>query len=113
MELEDPSLLFSFLKETNYQVDLPTHLAKLLRLDLASTVSYLLAEDLLTRCIPILHSEELLCHRLLAHIFFESPAPNALKAHHTLQVKLVAKHDPERLMTFLKTSTHYNLEKAL
>ncbi|KAL2623253.1 hypothetical protein R1flu_003458 [Riccia fluitans] len=116
VELQRPDV-FAFVEEHNLQADIHDKVVNLMKLDPKRTVSLLIQQSdtisasevvgQLTKGGP---DQRHFLHAYL-HALFEKD-PYAGREFHDMQVELYADFEPRLLLPFLRSSQHFNLDKA-
>ncbi|CAM6096608.1 unnamed protein product [Calypogeia fissa] len=109
--------VFQFIEDHDLHDAVHDKVVPLVRLDAKRTVSLLIqqsnritAAEVVSQLRKSGNDQRFLLHSYL-HALFEKD-PNAGKEFHNLQVELYAEFEPRLLLPFLRSSQHFNLDKA-
>ncbi|BBN13096.1 vacuolar protein sorting-associated protein 41 [Marchantia polymorpha subsp. ruderalis] len=116
VELQRPDV-FEYIEEHNLQADIHDKVVNLMKLNAKRTVALLVqqsdtisASEVVGQLKKAGPDQRQLLHSYL-HALFEKD-PNAGKDFHNMQVELYADFEPRLLLPFLRSSQHFNLDKA-
>ncbi|XP_030958415.1 vacuolar protein sorting-associated protein 41 homolog [Quercus lobata] len=112
-------VVFDFIEKHNLQDAIQEKVVQLMMIDCKHAVPLLIQnKDVITPSdvvSQLLNSSNKCDNRYFLHLYLHSlfeVNPHSGKDFHDMQVELYADYDPKMLLTFLRSSQHYTLEKA-